>query len=374
MFCNMYTIVVAAAVSRFRGALTMYNQFLDHLKDHVGGNKYYIFVNPSMPRPIIVGVEYIEIDITSAYRRLKFDYYGCEDYLKSHHIKPDFLFSFENTGVRINGIPQFILYQQGLPFYPQKWNPIKKSERNLFFNTYIYPFFVKHSLFKNSRVIVHTPYLADLFSKKYHFDRNRVFSMLPDVEKVDIDSCDAYDFGNKCFNFIYPANNAKYKEHNTLVRALAVMKKKNKDLQKKIKIHLSLKKDENQKLAEVIDLEGLSDNFIFEGFIIREDLLSMYKGCTGLLFPSTIESVTLPLWEAVAFRKPVVCQDLNFARYQLNGYEGVRFVEVGNYEKWCDAIIDTCSEEKEIAPYSPIKGNSWEDLFCWIEETIEKKI
>ena len=369
----MYTIVVAAAASRLRGALTMYNQFLDHLKNNVGSNQYYIFVHSSMPQPVIGGVKYIEIDITSAFRRLEFDYYGCANYLRSHHIKADFLFSFENTGVRINGVPQFILYQQGLPFYPRKWNPLKASERNLWFNTYVYPLFVKLSLVRNSKVIVHTPYLKKLFSKKYHFDESRILAMLPDVEKVDIEKCLEYDFHNSCFNFIYPANNAKYKEHMTLVRALSVMKKKNADVLNSIKIHLSLKPEENQSLISTINTEGLQENFIFEGFISREDLLSMYKSCTGLLFPSTIESVTLPLWEAVAFKKPVVCQDLDFARYQLEGYEGVRFVEVGNYERWCDAIVDTCIHKKEIAPYTPINGNSWEDLFGWIEDAINNK-
>lgn len=368
----MHTIVVAAAASRLRGALTMYNQFLCHLKEHVGTNRYYIFIHPSMPKPEIIGVEYIEVDITRADKRLKFDYYGCADYLKAHHIDADLMFSFENTGVNVHGKPQFILYQQGLPFYPKKWNPFNKCERNLFFNTYIYPLFVKLSLYKNSKVIVHTPYLKDLFAKRYQFDKDRIYSMLPDVEKIDADSCAAYDFGNTCYNFIYPANNAKYKEHNTLVRALSVMKNMDIETLKNIRIHLSLKQEENKQLVQYIESEGLIDNFIFEGFISREDLLSMYKGCTGLLFPSTIESVTLPLWEAVAFRKPVVCQDLNFARYQLEGYEGAKFVEVGNYEQWCNAIISTCLQVKEIAPYEPVKGNSWEDLFNWIEEAIEK--
>ena len=105
---NMSTIVVAAAASRVRGALTMYNQFLDHLKKDVGNNRYYIFVHPSMPKPEIERVDYIDIDITSTVKRLVFDYWGCSEYLKSHQINADFLLSLENTGVRVNGIPQFI--------------------------------------------------------------------------------------------------------------------------------------------------------------------------------------------------------------------------------------------------------------------------
>lgn len=365
-FVNMYTIVVAAGAARSGGALTMYNQFINHLKNHAADKRYYIFVHQSMPKPEITGVEYIEIDVTSSLKRLKFDYYGCADYIKSKQIKADLVFSFENTGVRVKGIPQLILYQQGLPFYPKKWNPLKKSERSLFFYTYFYPFFVKLSLYKNSKVIVHTPYLKERFSNYYHFDKNRMYDMLPDVEKVDADSCEPYDFDKNEYHFLYPANNAKYKEHRTLVRALALMKKNNGSIVKNIKIHFSLKKEGNIELFNYIEKEGLIDNFVFDGFVSRDQLLSMYKGCTGLLFPSTIESVTLPLWEAVAFRKPIVCQNLDFARYQLEGYEGVTFVEVGNYESWCNAIIDTCNQKTEILPYTPVKGNSWEDLFNWI--------
>ena len=229
----MYTIVVAAAASRTSGALTMYNQFLNHLKNHVGENQYYIFVHPSMPKPRIDGVKYIEIDITSIINRLRFDYFGCAEYLKSHQIKADLLFSFENTGLRVKNIPQFILYQQGLPFYPKKWNPFKASERSLFVYTFIYPIFVKMSLFRNSKVIVHTPYLRERFSCKYHYDKDKIYSMLPDVEYVDVNSCEVYDFANACYNFLYPSVYVKYKEHNTLIRALVVMKEKNYELLKK---------------------------------------------------------------------------------------------------------------------------------------------
>lgn len=370
MFYSMYTVVVAAGAARFGGALTMYNQFVGHLKNHEGENKYYIFVHSTMPRPEINGVEYIEIDVTTSLKRMKFDYWGCANYLKEHHIAADLIFSFENTGVKVKGLPLLILYQQGLPFYPMKWNPFKTSERSLFFYTYIYPIFVKLSLFQDSKVIVHTPYLRDRFSKLYHFDKNRIYDMLPDVEKINVESCVAYEFDNNCYNFLYPSSNVKYKEHNTLIRALAEMKKKKRDLQKKIRVHLSLKKEANQKLLKKMEAEGVLENFVFEGFIPRDQLLAMYKSCTGLLFPSTIESVTLPLWEAVTFRKPVVCQDLDFARYQLEGYDGVKFIEVGNYGKWCDAIIETCLSNKELTPYTPAKGNSWEDLFDWIENSI----
>lgn len=367
----MYTIVVAAAVSRLFGALTMYEQFVEHLKDNISGNKYYIFVHPSMPKPKIDGVEYIEIDIISTFKRLKFDYFGCAEYLKVHHINADVLISFENTGIRVNGIPQFVLYQQGLPFYPKRWNPFIKNERILFYKTYLYPFFVKFSLSQNCRVIVHAPYLKTLFSKKYSFDEEKIYTMLPDIEEIDIHKYKKYDFHNECYNFIYPAGASKYKEHITIVRALSILKGKNSDLLDKIRIHLTLKKEENNRLQELIIKENLSNNFVFHGFISREQLLAMYKSCTGLLFPSTIESVTLPLWEAVTFRKPVVCQDLDFGRYQLEGYAGVKFVEVGNYDKWCDAISEACFNNKDIPQFTPVKGNSWEDFFGWIDDILK---
>lgn len=368
----MKKIVVLADAMRGGGTTTVYLQFMQHLKDYIGDNIYYIFVHPNIPKPEIKGVEYVEVDTHSHYRRLWFDYFGCVKYLKKYQIAPDLIISLENTGIRIKDVNQLVMYMQALPFYKRKWSLFKGSrERLLWLYTNIFPYAVRKSLNERTYVVVNTPFLKEWYSNLYKFDKSRIFTMMPDIEQVDVSKCKDYDFGPIKYNFLYPANNAGYKEHRTLMEAMSKLKDRNPSLAADIKIYFTLKAETNANMIKQIESYGVSEYFVFTGFVSRDDLLGMYKSCTGLLFPSTIESLTMPLWEAVAFRKPIICQDLEFSRYQLEGYDGVSFMPVGDYDKWSFAIEKMCSENKEIAPYEHVSGNTWDNFFEWVKMLAE---
>lgn len=364
----MKNIVVLADALRGGGTTTIYLQFMKHLRDYIGEDKYHIFVHPIISKPELDGVNYIEVDTHSHFRRLRFDYFGCARYLRKHKINPDLIISLENTGINIKHVNQLVMYMQALPFYKRKWSLFNGSrERLLWFYTNVFPYAVKKSLNERTYVVVNTPFLKEWYSDLYKFDKTRIFTMMPDIENVDVSKCKDYDFGSTKYNFLYPANNAGYKEHRTLMEAVSRLKEKNPDLASSIKIYLTLKAEANEKMIKQIESYGVTDLFVFTGFVSREELLSMYKSCTGLLFPSTIESLTMPLWEAVAFKKPIACQDLEFSRYQLDGYDGVKFIPVGDFEKWCKAIEEMCSEKKVIRPYEHVSGNSWDNFFGWVK-------
>ncbi len=368
----MKKIVVLADAMRGGGTTTVYLQFMKHLKDYIGNNQYYIFVHPNIPKPEIEGVEFVEVDTHSHFRRLLFDYFGCVKYLKKHQIKPDLIISLENTGIRIKNVNQLVMYMQALPFYKRKWSLFNGSrERLLWFYTNIFPYAVRKSLNEKTYVVVNTPFLKEWYSDLYKFDKSRIYTMMPDIERVDASKCKDYDFGPIKYNFLYPANNAGYKEHRTLMEAMSKLKDRNPSLASNIRIYFTLKADTNEKMVKQIESYGVSEYFVFTGFVSRDDLLGMYKSCTGLLFPSTIESLTMPLWEAVAFRKPIICQDLEFSRYQLEGYDGVSFMPVGDYDKWSFAIEKMCLENKEIAPYEHVSGNTWDNFFEWVKMLAE---
>ena len=80
--------------------------------------------------------------------------------------------------------------------------------------------------------------------------------------------------------------------------------------------------------------------------------MGLYKNADALLFPSYIETLGLPLLEAAAFGLPVLAADVDYAHEVLKDYEGVRYIDVFDYEGWARKIkndIDLCHKiEKAI--------------------------
>ncbi len=348
-------IIVLATASRLRGALTIYKQFIGYLKEEIGGDHYYVFVHKSMPQPMIPGVNYIEFDTTSMLDRIKFDFKGCSRMLNIMGVKPDVIVSLQNTGLRTD-IPQVIYYHQSIPLYPQNWNFLKKEERYLFYYKYIYPFFVKWTINSCTHFVVQIPFINEGVVRKFQVPSDRVHTMFPDVEEIDVDSINPYLWEDEKKHFIYPANRASYKMHVTLVKALQILNDNN------VILHLTLAKGDNPVLDKMISDAGLEETIIREGAIDHSCLLSMYKSATGLLFPSVIETIGLPLLEAAAFGIPIVASDIAYAHQVLEGYEGVEFVVANNVNGWIEAIKRVISTPKMYKSIER-KESSWPGFF-----------
>ena len=76
-------IIVLASATRSSGALTIYKQFLSHLPNYVKDNRYFIFVDPSMPQPEIENVEYIHDSDHSYKHRMYMDKEGYMQEIKN---------------------------------------------------------------------------------------------------------------------------------------------------------------------------------------------------------------------------------------------------------------------------------------------------
>lgn len=353
-------VLVLSAACRDSGALTIYKQFIFHLPNYVKNNKYYIFVDPSMPQPEIENVEYIHDSDHSYKHRMYMDKEGYMRELKERGVKPDVVFSLQNTGC-VTDCKQVVYYHQSLPFYPQKWNPFKKSERTMFLYKYIYPFFVKRTLNKDTEIVVQIPFIKKGFVKRFKYEPEKVHVVFPDVEKIDIDSVVPHDFENECYNFIYPASPSPYKRHLTIAKALNELKTIDGSLLDRIRVHFTSEAKDNSALYDYIKENKLSHCFEFHGSIPHEKLLSMYKSSIGLLFPSVIETLGLPLLEAAAFGLPIIAADLDYAREVTTGYDGVKFVDPYQYQDWADSIRGVC-KPKQI--YKPLvnRSSEWNNI------------
>lgn len=362
-------IIVSAAALRTSGGNTIYRQFIEHLRNHVSSDDfYYIFIDYDMQQPYIKGVEYICVDIRSHIKRCLFDYFICARILKSKDINPDFVISLQNTGVHcLKRKPHLIYYHQSIPFYSHKWSLFKSSERTLFFYKYIYPLFVKLTLTANTQIVVQTHYIKEKFVDFFKIDKERVHVQFPDIENESAEEIEEFNYNLRYANFIYPATGFSYKEHLTLFRALSLLKTQNPKIAKKIRIYLTISKEEYPQYANYILKQGIEENICFIGKIDRIQLFSMYKASNALLFPSTLETIGLPLLEAASMGSHILVSDLKYAKEVLQGYEGSVFISPYNYQQWADEMSKIVLMPQKHPVYEIHRESAWNDFFALIK-------
>ncbi len=365
-------IVVNTFATRTSGALTIYKQFVSHLKENIGGNNWYIYVDSSMPQPQMENVTYIYDDNHSWRHRIYWDYAGCMRQLKKKGIVPDVIVSLQNSGC-ITKCRQVVYHHQSLPLYKKGWSFFKKDERVLAMYKYFYPFIISPTFTKNTDVVVQIPFIKRGFVKKYGHPEDKVYVLFPDVYvQVPQDNEKDEELRRSPY-FIYPATGASYKQHRTIVNAVEVAKKKYPEVANKIRVLFTLDKDSNKVLCEYIKAKGCENNFEFIGRVEYNDLMRLVKNTSALLFPSIIETLGLPLIEAATMEKAVVAANEDYAKEVLADYEGVTFLRYDDYESWADNIVKHI-ENYEQYPVLQQKESTWNNFFALVNESREKDL
>lgn len=369
--CNMDLILVNATAARSSGALSILNQFIDHIK-LTGENQYCIFVDVNYKERVHGNnIKYVHIDTKSWIRRLKWDMYGFRKYVLKENCSPCLIISFQNTGVRFsNHIPQLIYYHQLLPLSSKSWSLFKKNEIVLFLYKYIYRLFVSYSIHENVSFVVQIPSVKNAFLRRFHIFPDRVYVIPPEVPTIDYGGIDEFVFDDGKKHFIYPASPVLYKNHELLLRVLSLIKERDSSLYKCIKLHFTLHESNALHLKKMVSYLELDDAIVFEGVLPYQKLLSYYKSMDALVFPSYIESFGLPLLEAAGAGIAIVASDLPYVHDVVGEYEGVTYCDCEDVNAWASAIESLCVHEKNIYSsfqYSNDKGN-WNDFFLLINK------
>lgn len=362
-------ICVVATASAYRGALVIYKQFLEALAHNVGGNEWHIFIDNGMPMPSISDVHY-HICHTKGFGRIWFDLFGFKKFCRCNRIQPEVVLTLQNTGVRSIAKRTIIYYHQSLPLYHYKFSLFDKTiKENLFYN-YIYPLYVKLYLNCKTYVAVQTETIKQLFVECYKFPAERVGVYCPNMKAVDSDSVVPYAFEANTYNFLYPSMGASYKEHITIAYALKNIIGSSPEIAKRIRIHLTVTESGMSTLVQFSKKNGLTDNFLYHGNLPHDQILSMLKSCNGLVFPSVVETLGLPLIEAASLGSPIIANDMGYVHDALNSYAGVKLVKIHDYDGWASAMISCCEDNSRDVPYVVPQSDSWERLFKLIKEGV----
>ena len=363
------------------GALTILKQFLDSIelysdKDYL----YYVFC--SIPELKVFENEQIRIinDIKAKkwLERIKWDLWGLKKWSKKNNIKADLIISFQNTGVKyFKETPQIIYFHQSLSVYDEyHWHFFNKEERIYWFYQKIYPLLIKFSLPSNFYIITQTETIKKKLQQELKINENRIVVIAPNFNNIDIDinSIPSIDFNDKKFHIFYPASTVLYKNHEVIIKALKYIKDNSPDVFKNLQVHFTFDNStaRNLKLIRLMNDLKIKNAIKLEGKLPYDKVLSFYKSCDLVVFPSYLESFPLPLIETALFGLPILVSDLEFSWEIIANYEGAQFIDYRNEKEWAQKIIEAYYQKKRFPSYLPSFNTNWQTFFELINKLLIK--
>ena len=370
---TLYKIFVNATALTSGGGLVTLRQFLDNIqpKDDCF---YYVFCSvnylPSMYKKD--NVKFIFPKYRKGVARLYWDYIGLKRWSVSNYTVPDLVISLQNTTIFFDKhTPQISYIMQSIPFVDKQWNVFNKRERILWFYQNIYPFFMGLNLGENHYVVTQAKWIKDKFSIKFNFPLERIFPIRPIVNISLNEEKQKFNMGE--YNVFLPSSPFVYKNNVEVANALIYLKSINQDISK-FKIFVTFENKDDVDLHNVIGLNNLENNFLFIGRLMYKEMLKYYNGCDLVIFPSYLETFGLPLLEAAAFGKPLVCANESYAKEVIGNYSGATLLDVNSPNKWGESILENFKTRKKYNKYTADFKESWGDFFKLIKDIINTKV
>lgn len=373
------TVFVNATAATEGGALTILKQFLKGISKYSNKNNlYYIFCSLEELKTYERENTKIINDIKGKkwLDRIKWDLWGLYNWGKKKDIRADLIISFQNTGINYYGnVAQLIYLHQSIPFAEGiNWDFLNKNERFLWFRKNIYKKIIKYTIRKNSYIVVQTEWMKDAVIKQFNWNPKKISAIKPNIKSIPLEKVPEIDFNDNKFHIFYPANTAKYKNHELIINALKYIKDSKPEIYKNLIIHFtfdsSLSNNINAVLINLIKDLQVDEHIKCEGKISYERVLSFYKSCDLMFFPSYIETFGLPLIEAANFGMPILAVDMNYAKEVIGDYEGVKFLNYEDSKLWAENTIDLYNKRIKYTPYNIKYNTSWKDFFVLIEQLI----
>lgn len=372
-------IFVNATAATKGGALTILNQFLEKISIYSNENVYYCIFCSLEELKIYENKNIKIVNDVKGKRwldRIKWDSYGLIKWSKRKGIKADLIISFQNTGSNYYGnVTQLIYLHQSIPFSEGiNWNFFSKNERSLWFYKNVYKKLIRFTLKSNSYIVVQTEWMKNAVMEQFNWNSKKISVIKPNIKNISIEKIPKINFKDNKFHIFYPANTTIYKNHELIINALKYIKNYKPEIYNNLIIHFTfdrnLNNNRNTVLINLINNLYLNDNIKFEGKMPFERVLSFYKSCDLMVFPSYIETFGLPLTEATSFGLPIFAADMDYAREVIGYYKGVKFLNYKDSKLWAENIIDLYNKRIKYKPYNIKYNTSWKDFFKLIEKLI----
>lgn len=325
------------------GGLQVLKNFIDEVSsDSDDSISWYFIVSKKLnaPKSNIHILAYPDVK-KSWLSRILFEHFKLTEIVKS--IDPDFVFSMQNTVMPHCKKPQAVFFHQPLPFCRKRFSFFKKEERSLAFRQkVICGLIFKNGLKKADRIFVQTKWMKSSAIKwlcSGNTDIQVAQTLLPSVKgHGESDSSDIKSDRLRQPVFFYPAAAYPYKNHDVVISACKILEEKGID---NYTVVFTLSKDENT-YTKRLSSQSAGLPVIFSGNIEHDEVNRLYKQSV-VLFPSYLESLGLPLYEAKSHGCRIIASNTPFADEALSGYDNCDLFECDDAKALADIMLDVIS-------------------------------
>ena len=312
-YMNIAVVDVAAENG---GATSILEYFYEIHRKDLDNHYFYFLSTYHMEEAANITVINIPEVKKSWLSRLKFDYLQAVKYMQKYKI--DEIVSLQNIIVpRFKG-RQTVYEHNALPFAEHRFS--FREDRLMWVYQNIIGRMMIHSIKKANHVIVQTEWMKREIQKKVPNTGDKIEICFPEVS---IPSDMNYEPNTETI-FFYPANEMVFKNHEVILQACKLLQDQGIE---NYSVVFTLLGDENEKIKKLyIQTKEEHLNVKWIGRISRNKVFEYYQKSI-LVFPSYLETVGLPIYEAMKLGCPVLLADLAYARGVARDYKDAHFFD-----------------------------------------------
>lgn len=309
----MAKIVVYDVAAEYGGAFfVLQTYFQKALEDQE--NEYFFVVSKAELKSYrnihIIKLQWVK---KSWLHRLYCDYVYMPRLIERIH--PIRVLSLQNIGIRYCNVPQTVYVHNAIPFTEYQFQFLIDPYLWIYQN--IIGRMTCDSLKSADEIIVQNEWMRDAITGKCGVSYD---SILIDPVKVNVD-VERTRIQTKPTVFFYPAKAFSFKNHQVIIEACKRLSLEKK-YSYKVVFTLSGKEKNEKRLYKEVQKYKLPIEFV--GFLDKKEVNRYYRKSI-LLFPSYIETVGLPLLEAMEYDAPIIVSDCLYSRSILGDYDKVFF-------------------------------------------------
>ena len=302
-------VVVNAIAAESGGALTILRSFHSYVRNNLAPEDEWIFLlgSPHFGSDGRVRSLFVNRAKLSRSARLLFDFFSGRRLLAA--LRPDVVFSLQNTLLRGAPCPQVLYVHQALPFQRyRRFSLLRRRERNVAISQHLIGLLIKRSVRLADHVVVQTKWMRDAIVAQTGISATEISVLQPDLERVERSRSRPERDPQL---FFYPTADLPYKNLECIYQAVT---------------RLSSFTPGNFRVLLTIDGPAGLPGITHVGRISREDVLRIMQNST-LVYPSYVESYGLPLAEGRSLGALILAADCSYAREVLAGYPDAHFFD-----------------------------------------------
>ncbi|RXT58117.1 glycosyltransferase [Lacticaseibacillus chiayiensis] len=348
-----YLIIDVAVKQNSGGVQSILNDVYNYAKEHPADDFEFLVGSDSL----LKDSKNIKVRIDKRlqqnyFYRVIFDFWLGAKFV--NRIAPDRVISLQNTAILGLKTKQMVYVHNPLPFTHQfKFSLLKKTERKVaFYQKIVGPIFKSNlSFFRNGEITVQTYWMVEAVKK---FTGCHINLIKPKISLNDFTG--EKQLGKLSDCFFYPSTAMIYKNHLRLINAYQSLPK---SFRKQVPLLLTITKEEFEKTYGVTcDDEDIN----FLGRIGRTQVIE-YMQHSVLVFPSLIETLGMPLLEAMVLGRPMVVSNIPPVKEVVKGYPSVDFFDPNTADSIREALLKAPSMTVLNKSFFPKGQDGWQSFF-----------